>query len=97
MEEESYWDSLLSDPMFDQNVDPDWLSEFMADERQNNELNWCLLYDAGFKHGTDGHHKLLLVARLTNLVDVAWRLLSPEQRDIVREVFLARQSNGDSA
>lgn len=94
---EFYWSALPNDPEFDVDLSPEWINEFLVDERQAHELYWCLMYDAGFKHGTDGHHKLMLVARLYNLLDLTWRFLTPEQREKAKEVFVDRQSNGQSS
>ena len=47
--------------------------EFMRDldERQRKEVALAELYAKEFSHGTDGHHRLLLIAKLTELLDKA--------------------------
>jgi hypothetical protein len=45
----------------------DWTQEL--DERQQKELKLARLYAKDFAHGTDGHHRLLLIAKLADLLD----------------------------
>lgn len=49
--------------------EPKWLQEL--DERQRKELYFAKLYAAEFSHGTDGHNRLLLIAKLADLLDKA--------------------------
>lgn len=37
-------------------------------ERDIKEIEFACLYDDKFKHGTDGHNRLVIIARLTGLV-----------------------------
>lgn len=39
------------------------------DERQQKELLLARLYAKDFAHGTDGHHRLLLIAKLAQMLD----------------------------
>lgn len=50
-------------------TDSVWLEEL--DEHQRKELAFARLYADGFGHGTDGHHRLLLIAKLARLLDEA--------------------------
>lgn len=45
----------------------DWRSEL--DERQRSELMFALMYEADYHHGTDGHGRLMLIAKLAHLLD----------------------------
>ena len=38
------------------------------DERQAKEADFALLYAKDFAHGTDGHNRLLLIARLVGFL-----------------------------
>ena len=40
-------------------------------ERQDAELRFAQTYVADFQHGTDGHHRLCLIAHLADLLDAA--------------------------
>lgn len=44
-----------------------WWAEL--DERQRQEVRMALEYEGRFNHGTDGHNRLLLIAKLTQLLD----------------------------
>lgn len=44
-----------------------WWAEL--DERQRQEVRMALEYERRFNHGTDGHNRLLLIAKLTQLLD----------------------------
>jgi hypothetical protein len=39
------------------------------DERQQKELDFARLYATHYAHGTDGHSRLMLIARLAELLD----------------------------
>jgi hypothetical protein len=42
----------------------------LLDDRQRKELELARLYDTDdFRHGTDGHNRLLLIAKLASLLD----------------------------
>lgn len=43
------------------------------DERQRKEVALARIYAADFAHGTDGHNRLLLIAKLADLLDEAQR------------------------
>ena len=47
----------------------EWLKEL--DERQRKEIEFARMYADGFAHGTDGHHRLLLIAKLALMLDEA--------------------------
>lgn len=49
----------------------EWLKEL--DDRQRKELDFAGMYAHGFAHGTDGHHRLLLIAKLRELLNKAER------------------------
>jgi hypothetical protein len=40
----------------------------LLDERQQKELEFAELYAAEFHHGTDGHSRLMLLAKLSELL-----------------------------
>ena len=40
----------------------------LLDERQQKELEFAELYVAEFHHGTDGHSRLMLLAKLSELL-----------------------------
>lgn len=44
-----------------------WWAEL--DDRQKQEVRFALDYSGRFNHGTDGHHRLNLIAKLTQLLD----------------------------
>jgi hypothetical protein len=46
-----------------------WMNEL--DERQQKELMFARMYAKDFAHGTDGHHRLLLIAKLAAMLDEA--------------------------
>jgi hypothetical protein len=46
--------------MNDQN--PEWMNDLT--ERERKEIEFCLVYADQFNHGTDGHTRLLIVAKL---------------------------------
>lgn len=45
-------------------MDPQWMDDL--DERQRKEIRFARLYAEQFGHGTDGHNRLLLIARLSD-------------------------------
>lgn len=47
----------------------EWLKEL--DDRQRKEIEFALIYTDGFAHGTDGHNRLLLIAKLARMLDEA--------------------------
>lgn len=52
------------------NADGSWNWQVdLLDERQRKELAFARLYAADFSHGTDGHNRLLLLARLADIID----------------------------
>lgn len=47
---------------------PDWYDHF--DERQTKEIDFAILYEREFKHGTDGHNSKLIIARMAELLTI---------------------------
>lgn len=47
----------------------DWAEDL--DERQRKEIKLAMIYAEKFAHGTDGHHRLLLIAMLAKKLDLA--------------------------
>jgi hypothetical protein len=39
------------------------------DERQRHEVRFAQLYADTFSHGTDGHNRLLLIAKMADMLD----------------------------
>lgn len=37
-------------------------------EREMNEIEFAKVYEASFNHGTDGHNRLLLIAKLFEML-----------------------------
>jgi len=87
-EQEAYWAALLSG-----DYDPDWIVPLL-EKRENQELDWCLIYPG---HGTDGHHKFIVIQKLYDMLDTAWRVMNSEQRNQVKEVALVRRQNNDGS
>ena len=46
--------------------DPQWMQQL--DERQRQEVKFAQMYANGFAHGTDGHHRLLLIAKMSDML-----------------------------
>lgn len=46
---------------------PEWFKGLS--EREQNEVNFCMVYSEQFSHGTDGHTRLLMVAKLAKMLD----------------------------
>lgn len=44
-----------------------WFSEL--DERQKQEVRFAREYARNFAHGTDGHHRLLIIAKMADMLD----------------------------
>jgi hypothetical protein len=53
-----------------------WADEL--DDRQRKEIELARLYATKYAHGTDGHHRLLLIAKLAELLDRG-SLLTPAE------------------
>ena len=47
----------------------------LFDERERKEIEFARIYASGFHHGTDGHHRLMLIDKLFGLLDVNLALL----------------------
>ncbi len=47
----------------------EWQKEL--DERQRKEIALARIYAKDFSHGTDGHNRLLLLAKLADMLDKA--------------------------
>lgn len=46
----------------------EWIKDF--DERQQKEIAFCLIYDTGqYRHGTQGHNDMVIIARMARLLD----------------------------
>lgn len=45
--------------------------EKLLDERQAKELAFARMYATAFHHGTDGHSRLMLIAKLAEMLDRA--------------------------
>lgn len=45
----------------------DWMSQL--DERQQAEVRFAKEYAATYHHGTDGHHRLMLIAKMAWMMD----------------------------
>lgn len=60
-----------------------WLNNF--DERQQKEIEFCVLYLNQFEHGTDGHNAKVIIAKmaimLSNVESIAYELASEIQSD----------------
>lgn len=39
------------------------------DERQQKEVEMAITYNSLFRHGTDGHNRLILIAQLAGMLD----------------------------
>lgn len=50
------------------------------DDRQRKELAFAEIYVAQFGHGTDGHNRLLLIAKLAALLDATETELDSEKK-----------------
>lgn len=51
------------------------------DDRQKSEVLFAVTYSLEFKHGTDGHHRLLLIAEMAaqlNQAEAAIEALTPK-------------------
>lgn len=46
-----------------------WYEEFGIDDRQQKEIEFAELYTTEFHHGTDGHNRLMLIAKLCAAID----------------------------
>jgi hypothetical protein len=46
---------------------PQWFKQL--DERQQHEVRFAQLYADTFSHGTDGHNRLLLIAKMADMLD----------------------------
>lgn len=55
----------------------DWENHFT--ERELSEIKWCQLYDEQFKHGADGHNRMVIVSKLCRLLEAA---LGPPQESV---------------
>jgi hypothetical protein len=47
--------------------DPEWMKDLS--QRERDEINFCMVYSEQFNHGTDGHTRLLMVAKLAKKLD----------------------------
>jgi hypothetical protein len=45
----------------------DW--KHLFDRRERDEIEFAIHYQQYFHHGTDGHHRLMLIAKFADLLD----------------------------
>ena len=66
----------------------DFMVEFFT-ERERKEIQFALLYAHEFDHGTDGHHRLKLIAKLfiTLVEQLAMRQNSVDQGIVSNDVM----------
>jgi hypothetical protein len=57
----------------------------LFDARQLKEIDFAQVYAKEFNHGTDGHNRLLLIDRMTKVLDTLH--LEPEFLDKVKELL----------
>lgn len=57
-----------------------WTDEL--DDRQRKEVELARVYAARFAHGTDGHGRLLLIAKLAELLDRGSLLTPAEPQEV---------------
>jgi hypothetical protein len=62
------------------------------DQRQMDEIRWAQTYAASFRHGTDGHQKLLLIAQLTGALTRAFMTI-----DTIADPQAAREALAELA
>jgi hypothetical protein len=43
----------------------------LLDQRQRDEIMFARLYTENFHHGTDGHNRLMLIAKMADMLDEA--------------------------
>ena len=55
------------------------------DERQQKELALARTYARDFHHGTDGHSRLMLIARLAELLDAAQQATAEDLYAVARQ------------
>lgn len=48
-------------------MEAEWMN--LLDDRQKKELSFAKSYKYNFSHGTDGHHRLCLIALLAEIID----------------------------
>lgn len=48
-------------------IDYKWRKNF--DERQLKEIDFSVLYEQTFAHGTDGHNAKMIIAKMAKLLD----------------------------
>lgn len=44
-------------------------------ERERAEVSLAETYKASYQHGTDGHNRLVLIAKMAETLDLAWAAL----------------------
>lgn len=60
----------------------------VLDERQLDEIRFCLVYESKFKHGADGHNRMILLAKLAQALGFSLPnangplYFNDEQRDV---------------
>lgn len=72
-----------------------WFDEF--DERQRKEIDFATTYAQQYAHGTDGHHRLLIIAKMAELLDAGYGKLvavKPPPIDPTKPVDISRKPAG---
>lgn len=72
-----------------------WRNEL--DEHQRNEVAFAEVYADRFSHGTDGHNRLLLIAKMAELLDAGYATLVAEKAPLVdptKPVDISRKPAG---
>ncbi len=69
---------------------PSWLRDFF-DERQIQEVEFCLVYVRQFRHGTDGHNGRIVLAKLARLI----HLIDEIDPDVVKDAGMRLMSETD--
>ena len=60
----------------------------LFNERERNEIQFARIYSEDFRHGTDGHTRILLVAKLANIIEMMCEFISEED---FAELLTARE------
>jgi hypothetical protein len=65
-----------------------WKDQFT--ERERKEIEYCLIYQRDFGHGTDGHNIRLIVAKLVNILEEG---VVPSGEDVAKEPLSQSEVN----
>jgi hypothetical protein len=52
-------------------MEPMYEWQTLLDQRQRDEIELARWYAKGTKHGTDGHNRLMLLAKMADMLDEA--------------------------